>query len=131
MKNLLSIVIVYYNIPAQFRRTLYSLSPVFQRGIDPADYEVLVVDNGSSEPPDVREAIALGMNVEVLRIDEASSSPARAINLGLNASLGRTVGVFIDGARLASPGLLCQALAALRVSDRAVVGSRGRYLGTT
>ena len=52
-----------------------------------------------------------------------------AINLGLNQSLGKYICVYIDGARLASPGLLRTALDALSTSPRAVVGSRGRYLG--
>jgi hypothetical protein len=121
-------VVVYSNTPEPFSRTLYSLSPAFQRDVDAAQYEVIVLDNGSSEPPDISEAVSLGLNVEVLRINDANVSPARAINTGLNASIGRHVGVMIDGARLASAGLLKTVLLALRLADRCVVGSRGRYL---
>jgi hypothetical protein len=33
-------------------RTIRSLSPIMQRGIDPADVEVILIDNGSTEPFD-------------------------------------------------------------------------------
>lgn len=130
MKNdLLSIVVVHYDIAREFPRTLYSLSVPYQRDIDPDSYEIIVVDNGSPVPPDVSEARRLGINVEVITVPDASPSPARAVNIGLNASVGRHVGVMVDGARLASPGLLSTAVQALGISNRAVVGSRGRYLG--
>jgi hypothetical protein len=45
--------------------------------------------------------------------------------------LGKNIGVFIDGARMASPGLLQSAQQALRFSDRSIVATRGRYLGPT
>lgn len=125
----LSIVVVSYNIPRELPRTLYSLSPAFQRDVSRETYEVLVVDNGSSVPPTEAEYADLGLNLRVLRNPDPLPSPATAINLGLVEARGRWICVFIDGARLASPGLLHTALQALQVSPRAVVGSRGRYLG--
>lgn len=127
--DLLSIVVVHYGIPREFPRTLYSLSPAFQRGIGADEYEVIVVDNGSKRPPKLGPARELGLDVRLVKVDEPTPSPARAINVGLNASCGRHVGVMIDGARLASPGLLSTTRRALALSERAVVGSRGRYLG--
>lgn len=127
--DLLSIVVVHYDIPREFPRTLYSLSPAFQRGIGADEYEVIVVDNGSRRRPRLGAAKELGLDVQLITADDPSPSPARAINLGLNASCGRHVGVMIDGARLASPGLLSATRQALTLSERAVVGSRGRYLG--
>jgi len=129
--NLLSLVVVHYNIPREFPRTLFSLSPSFQKGISADDYEVIVVDNGSKELPDISSYGESGMNVRLLQVPNPNQSPARAINLGLNASLGKNIGVFIDGARMASPGLLQSAQQALRFSDRSIVATRGRYLGPT
>ena len=129
MRDLLSVVVVHFNIKREFPRTLYSLSPAFQQGITADEYEVIVVDNGSKRPPKISEAKDLGLDVRVIEVPEPSVSPARAANLGLNASIGRHVGVMIDGARIASPGLLATARDALSICDRAVVGSRGRYLG--
>ena len=129
--NLLSLVVVHYNIPREFPRTLFSLSPSFQKGISADDYEVIVVDNGSKELPDISSYRESGMNIRLLQVPNPNQSPARAINLGLNASLGKNIGVFIDGARMASPGLLQSAKQALRFSDRSIVATRGRYLGPT
>lgn len=127
--DLLSIVVVHYDIPREFPRTLYSLSPAFQRGIDPAEYEVIVVDNGSRKLPKLGAIKRLGLDVHLITVDDPQPSPAHAINIGLNASCGRHVGVMIDGARLASPGLLSTTRRALSLAERTVVGSRGRYLG--
>lgn len=129
MSPLLSIVIVHYDIPREFPRTLLSLSTPFQRDMAPDDYEIIVVDNGSASPPDVSAALDAGMNVEVITVENASHSPSRAVNIGLNAAMGEYIGVFVDGARMASPRLLRTALEALGIAERTVVGSRGRYLG--
>ena len=129
--DLLSLIVVHYNIPREFPRTLFSLSPSFQKGISADDYEVIVVDNGSKELPDISSYRESGMNIRLLQVPNPNQSPARAINLGLNASLGKNIGVFIDGARMASPGLLQSAQQALRFSDRSIVATRGRYLGPT
>ncbi len=125
----LSIVVISYNTPRELPRTLLSLSPGYQRGIDRHEYEVIVVDNGSANPPTAAQYEHLGMDLTVLTTESPVSSPVAAINRGLNASIGSSVGVFIDGARIASPGLLRSAKEALRTSPRAVVGTRGRYLG--
>lgn len=129
MNEFLSIVVISYETPRELPRTLYSLSPHFQQGIAAEDYEVIVVDNGSRRPPEATDFTDLGIDLTVLHVDQPTSSPCRAVNLGLDSSCGAAVGVFIDGARLASPGLLRRAREALSLDPRAVVGSRGRYLG--
>lgn len=125
----LSVVVISYNIPRELPRTLYSLSPAFQRGIAADAYEVIVVDNGSQQPPTEAQFRDLGMDLRILRHPDPQPSPVAAINLGLAEARGRWVCVFIDGARLASPGLLRTSLQALRITPHAVVGTRGRYLG--
>ncbi len=129
MSPRLSVVVISYNIPRELPRTLYSLSPAFQRGIAADDYEVVVVDNGSKHPPTEEEHRELGANLRILRNPDPHPSPVGAINFGLAEARGEAIAVFIDGARLASPGLLRASLQALQISPRAVVGSRGRYLG--
>jgi glycosyl transferase family 2/methyltransferase family protein len=125
----LSIVVVLYNILREARRTLFSLSADYQRDISPEDYEVIVVDNGSSPPFDASELAALRGNFRLIRIESAPASPARAVNAGLAAACGEVVGVMIDGARLVTPGLLHYALAGANSHPRAVVASLGWYLG--
>lgn len=125
----LSLVVVHYDIPRELPRTLRSLSTPFQTGIDPDDYEILVVDNGSTIPPDPDSFRSLEASIELIRVPDPNPSPAHAVNVGLNSAMGKYIGVFVDGARMASPRLLSSALEALQTSERAVVGTRGRYLG--
>ena len=46
----LSVVVIVHKMPGQAERTLASLGPAYQRGVDPADYEVIVVENQSDQP---------------------------------------------------------------------------------
>jgi len=125
----LSIVVVAYDMERELPRTLQSLSAAYQRGISAADYEVIVVDNGSPTPVD--EAVFAGLEGQfrLVRIDDASPSPAGAVNRGLVESRGDTVGVMVDGARLASPGLLRYALVGSGIHARSGVATLGWYLG--
>lgn len=125
----LSVVVVHYRIPREFPRTLRSLLVPYQRDMTARDYEIIVVDNGSDRLPDVSAAREAGVAIEIIRVDDPTPSPVRAVNVGLRAAMGGVIGVFVDGARLASPRLLRTALEATSFHERAVVGSRGRYLG--
>jgi glycosyltransferase involved in cell wall biosynthesis len=129
MKPRLSIIVINWNFLRELPRTLYSLSPRFQLGMQRDEYEVIVIDNGSDGMPDFADLHSLGIDLQIYRMDKPSPSPVRAINMGLNLSTGKYVGVFIDGARMASPGLLLRATEALELHPRTIVGSRGRYLG--
>ena len=129
MSKRLSIIVISYNNERELPRTLLSLCASYQRGIMREDYEVIVVDNGSISPPQKQQLSHLNMDIRIEYMKSPSKSPVPAINLGMEIASGDTIGIMIDGARLASPGLLTNALAAQRVSDRAFVGSRGRYLG--
>ncbi len=124
----LTVVVVAYGMTRELPRTLHSLSPAYQRGIDAADYEVVVVDNGSPVPLDDIVAGA-PFDARLIRLDPAPASPAGAANVGVDAAQGGLVGVIMDGARLASPGLLATALLGARLADRAVVTAPAYHLG--
>ncbi len=128
-KPAVSVVVVVYNMPREAPRTLYSLSASYQRHTHPDDYEVIVVDNGSTPPVDVEAIKALSGNFRLIRIDCASPSPAQAINKGLAAANGDIIGVMIDGARIVTPGLVHFARNGARLYDNAVVATLGWYLG--
>ncbi len=102
-----------------------------QRGISPDEYEIIVVDNGSSRQADLAQCERWMPQCVVLSIEpqRASVSPARALNLGIARARGDVVGVMIDGARMLSPRVLASALAASRLHDRAIILTPGFHLG--
>ena len=110
-------------------RTLRSLSATYQQHIDANDYEVIVVDNGSEPPFDLRAVPHLSGNFRQLRLSPAPASPARAINAGLAEAGGDVIGVMVDGARLVTPGLLHFARHGAMLYPRAIVATLGWYLG--
>jgi glycosyltransferase involved in cell wall biosynthesis len=124
-----SLVVVVYNIPREAPRTLHSLSAAYQRHIGLDDYEIIVVDNGSTPPVDPQLIAGLAGNFRLIRIDQAHSSPAQALNRGLAEARGDVIGVMIDGARVVTPGLLHFARHGARLHDKAVVATLGWYLG--
>ena len=125
----LSLVIAAFGMERELPRTLHSLSPSMQHGIEPGDYELVVVDNGSVPPLEPVSA-PRGPEITWLRIDDAPPSPAAAVNLGIESARADLVGVMVDGARLASPGLLRNALVASRLDERALVITLGFHLGS-
>ena len=127
---MLSVVVVAYDMARELPRTLRSLSPKHQLGIAADDYEVIVVDNGSPTPVDPSVIDAFPGRIRLERLDPAPPSPVRAANLGLGAARGDLVGLLIDGARLASPGLLSGALRARRLAERPVITAPAFHLGS-
>ena len=126
----LSVVVVAYDMDREIRRTLHSLATPYQRGIGPEDYEVIVVDNGSPEPIDAAVLLGFPGRLRSVRIDPAPPSPAHAANVGIACAAAPLVGLLIDGARIASPGLLGRALRARGVARRPVIATLGWHLGS-
>jgi hypothetical protein len=125
----LSVVVVAYDMARELPRTLRSLSPAHQRGIEACDYEVIVVDNGSPTPVDPSLADGFGGRLRLEWLDPAPPSPARAANHGIELADGDLVGLVVDGARLASPGLLGGALRATSLAPRPVITAAALHLG--
>jgi hypothetical protein len=125
----LSLVVVAYNMARELPRTLHSLSRHYQRDIDDLNYEVIVVDNGSSTPVPEGMVTGCGPQFRLLRIDNASPSPAAAMNAGVAASRGQRLGLVIDGARLVTPGVLYWASRAANLHPSSIVSVVGFHLG--
>jgi len=108
-------VVVAYNMDRELPRALASLAPI-QCGVEQLDYEIVVVDNGSTNALDCTT-----LSPEVIKrlryrpLDGALRSPVSAVNEGLRMARGQLVGVMIDGARRASPGLVMFAWRAVRL----------------
>ena len=125
----LSVIVVCYNMAREIPRTLETLSARMQPGMSERDYEIIVVDNGSSKPVDQAACRALGGNIRFLSTPVPNASPARAIEWGVAQARFPNLGILIDGARMASPGLLARAREALSLSPETVVGTIGFHLG--
>ncbi|GGJ20221.1 hypothetical protein GCM10011320_29410 [Neoroseomonas lacus] len=110
-------------------RTLRSLAAPYQTGLPRDALEIIVIDNGSRQPPDDGAAAGLDADIRFLRQPRPTSSPVAAINAGLAVARGALVGVWIDGARLASPGLVAACLAAARLHPRPVIATLNYQLG--
>lgn len=124
-----SLVVVCHEMARELPRTIRSLSPGYQR-LDPAArVEIIVVDNGSSVLPDAAALAAYGADVRVLRCSQITPSPVQAVNEGIAVSRGPLVGVWVDGARLASPGLVQACMDASALHPRAVVAPLNYQLG--
>lgn len=130
MDRRLSVVVVAYDMSRELPRTVQSLSTPYQTGLERGDYELIVVDNGSPEPVDPAWFEEFAVDVRVERLEPAPPSPARAANHGIAAAAAPVVGLIVDGARMASPGLLRTALLGTELADAPVVSSLGWHLGS-
>jgi len=100
-------------------RALASLAPDYQRGVD-AEYELVIVDNGSDCPAAWSELAEREQHVRLCRLDRHASH-ADAVWTGVTAAHGQSVGV-VDGAAVASPGLVRTMIGATRAHpDSAIV----------
>lgn len=126
----LSVIVIAYNMAREIPRTIRSLSPAMQRGIAASDYELILIDNGSSQVFDQDALHRLAGNLTIHTMKDATVSPVPAINRGLEMARGDLIGVCIDGARMASPGLLAAALAASRLHPKPVIGTIAFHLGS-
>ena len=126
----LSVVVVAHNMTRELKRTIHSLSPKYQRDVKAQDYEVIVVDNGSNQPPDRSDWIQRpGWSVRLLCRPAGFVSPCRAVNEGVAQARAGHVCVMVDGARMVSPGLISGLLAILRADPDALAITLGFHLG--
>lgn len=125
---LVSIVVVGFDMARELPRTIRSLLPPYQRGIDSAQIEIIVADNGSHAPVQ-RGDFPADVDLTVLRVDDGGISPCRAVNRAASLARGELIAVMIDGARMASPGLLKTAIDASRTDPKAFVATLGFHLG--
>lgn len=126
---LLSVIVVVFDMQREAPRTLYTLSRHYQRDIEDVEYEVLVVENGSSHPLDPATIAGMGPEFRYLPFPTTSVSPAGAINHGAAHARGEHVMVCIDGARMLSPRVLYYSLLALRCTPEPVVATLSWHLG--
>lgn len=128
----LSIVVIVHRMAEQAARTLMSLSPACQQGVDPQDYEIILVENASDDPLGEARARAAagGVSLRYFWREETQRSPVPAANFGVSQARGSHLAMMIDGARMVTPGVVRLTLAALRADPQAAVSVPGYHLGT-
>ena len=116
-------VVVFYDMAREAKRTLQSLSRSYQRDIDGVTYEVIVVDNGShtEQRLDPIDVAAYGPEFRLITLEDAPASPTTALNRGIAETSGTAVALMIDGAHVLTPGVFRHALGAMQTYDPAVV----------
>jgi glycosyltransferase involved in cell wall biosynthesis len=125
----LSIIVVCYNMRREIPRTLRSLQRDYQQDGATLDYEVLVIENGSSDPLKPGSVERFGDNFHHAYLADAPPSPAYAVNEGVRRSSGDILCIMVDGAHLLSPGVLANARRVFRAYEHAVVATRYFFLG--
>ncbi len=115
-----SVVVPYYNQPHQLALVLAALaSQTYPR----ESMDVVVADDGSSEPPDT-ERWASKLSVSVVRQEDLGFRAAAARNLGAGASTGSIL-CFLDADTVPAPDYIAHAVRLPAVlPDCVVVGRR-------
>ena len=125
----LSIIVVFYNMRREAQRTLYSLTRAYQQKTNGVLYEVIAIDNGSSQPLDKEYVKSFGDNFRYIFLDAPFPSPAKALNYGVEISKGKLVTLCIDGARILSPGIIHYTSLASKLYDNVFVYTLGMHIG--
>jgi hypothetical protein len=128
MKPVVSVLVTVFDMPVQAMNTLMSLQADYQFDAPEHDYEVIVVENKSSNCLNGKDVEALGKNFHYFLREESGVSPAAAINFAATHAQGQYVGLVIDGARMLSPGVIKYVLAATRMYDAPLVAVPGYEL---
>ncbi len=126
---LLSVIVIVHDMRREAPRTLFSLSPEYQQGVKTVDYEVIVIENGSTAPLSADEVESTASNFRYHRHETTSSSPVDAVNLGVDLACAACVAICVDGARILSPGIVCHMLAAFRAFANPFAYTLGWHLG--
>ncbi|MFV0513510.1 MAG: glycosyltransferase family 2 protein [Jhaorihella sp.] len=128
-KPVLSVIVIFHNMVREADRTLRTLAEAYQAGVSAADYEIIAIDNGSSQPLSADRVAAIGTNIRYHFMPTDSVSPADAVNLGVEMARGMFVGLIVDGARMVTPGLIGSTISALRGVRRPFVCALAWHLG--
>ena len=127
-RPILSLIVVVYNMTREAPRTLFTLRSDYQN-ISPVLYEVIVIENGSSERLGENCVKKIDPRFKYIEFPPGNPSPACAINQAAKHANGDAIGILIDGARMLSPGVVRYALLALNAYPLPVISTLGCHLG--
>lgn len=123
----LTIIIAAYNMKPQLERTLVSCSPGYQNA-PPAEIEVIIVDNGSDIPLDIKDFGRFPRVTKVIRVD-GKPSPVFGLNQAIGEASFSNIALMIDGAHLLSPGIFENSKAIFQMIPRPVINIPQYTLG--
>jgi hypothetical protein len=126
---ILSIVVIVYNMAQQAMNTLYSLSANYQSNTDQSQYEVIVMENASSQCLEEEDVLALGNNFSYHLRQEPLPTPIYAVNEGVALARAKNVCLMIDGARMVTPGIVHHTLTAFKINPDALIATPGYHIG--
>lgn len=126
---ILSIVVIFHNMKREAARTLHTLSAEYQSNVSASDYEIIAIDNNSSEPLSQNEVSKIDPNIRYHFFETESVSPVAAVNFGVESARGEFVAVIVDGARMVTPGLVGKSIRALQDFKHPFVCALGWHLG--
>lgn len=110
-------------------RTLLSLTEGYQIDLKSQEYEVIIIDSGSSMPLDKKKVESKQSNFRYFYIESKDPSPCEAMNYGISVAKSDTVVCCIDGARILSPHILSLMIKAKRVFEKPFVYTLGFHIG--
>lgn len=129
-KLFLSVIICIYNMAREAPRTILSALPPYQKNVTASDYEVIVVDNGSTEPPGLDFIKRLPVMARYVRYPGHSVSPVFALNwAALHIASGNRIMFCIDGARIFSDHLVAESLRYASLGQDFFIYTLGWHLG--
>jgi len=125
----LSVVICFYNMRREAPRSLFALSRSYQQNIESLEYEVIVVENGSTLPlsPDIVRGFGPEFRYHYHETD--SPSPVDCINSAVASARGKHVMVMVDGAHICSPNVLSTAQKSFEIYPNAFYATAAMHLG--
>lgn len=127
-KPIVTIIVIFYNNKREAKRTLFSLTSKYQK-INCNKYQVLAVDNNSTDPLNKEYVESFGPNFKYLYYKNDTPSPCKAINYSVSISKTPYVVICIDGARILSPGILKFMLDAKEIGINPFIYTLGMHIG--
>lgn len=125
----ISVIVIIHKMSRQAENTLYSLSARHQWNVSEEDYEIIAVENESSDVLGQERSLATGKNVRYYLRKEPGTSPVPALNFGYEESRAPFVGLIIDGARMVTPRVIEYALLGQKLFEHPLVAVPGYHLG--
>ena len=126
----ISVVANFFNMRREARRTLYSMTSEYQRDISASQFEVIAVDNGSTEPLDENSVRAFGENFQYAYYQTTSESPAATLNQAVGIASAPLILIVLDGARILSPGILAYTLKAAKAFQNPFIYTLAMHIGS-